>query len=564
MDRDSLLRRRELLLRKAELIKQRDSISNAKNEQTQNVPVEQAEKDPSIIDRVFNIPSAAIREGIRSVGRGENPIEGYNSGAVNYRDSETFQNEAIRKQNELLDKSFVKNLPEDAQTLVRYLTGIQPSLSGMAQDMATNPGEILTGMATEGAMRGLSPVTYKGISLGDRATKLPFNKVLADRGREAKKASDYAYKATEAAEQLLKPGEGFKKDILAGKQAPMAVQSSKYITPAKNYTEITDQLALAEGFPMQKRAELLESSSLSNQPIFKRTHKLINELRNSAQNKIDAEKMANIQTNEVDFINSQDPSVLTDPKFYEARKEYYQKLAKDSGAYKTSPNQSLKSKVYKSIAEDYQDRTYAVDELVRPLNEEFSGLTTAKDRAADLAAVERGEAPPGVSKEIIDSIRNTKTNMLATLIRKITGEKIYPKDVVRLSKKTYKFNKKSEDARKLVDLMDSITEPTEGVLEGMPALPAPRPKRLQYQGSGDVIDVGGYEQPQLPETTESKLLELMKKYGVEKRSVRSSTKQGDIEPVVKSSKLGGEGYLPKGARKALKEMLERRKKNFGG
>ena len=57
------------------------------------------------------------------------------------------------------------------------------------------------------------------------------------------------------------------------------------------------------------------------------------------------------------------------------------------------------------------------------LNRQFKGRTEASNRASTLAAVERGAEPVGLSKELIESIRPSKTNFIASLIRNVLDRK---------------------------------------------------------------------------------------------------------------------------------------------
>lgn len=474
----------------------------AEQEASQVSPDSVQTKQPSMMEKIgTNLarPGAAVRERIRTLGK-TGDINQSNEAADaawdNPESSETYQNETLRKQNEQLDKSFVSKLPQGINELVRNVLGVQPSIEGMAKDFITDPVQLGAAYATEGASKALAPIKYKGLTLGERASKLPVTKILASQEGQTKEAVNQSAKAIEATEQLLSPSGGFSKDIKYGGTANMTEQSSKYIQPAKNYTEVTDQLELAKGFPMQERQAIYDSSTASSRPG-DNLLKLIGEEARSAQGSKNAEIMRGIHTKEIDFINSQPKEALTDPSFLQSRKEYYQGLADEAGAYKLNPSQSTKARAYKELAREYQNKTYELDEAVRPLNMENAGLEEASTRASELAQVERGQASPSIPEEMVSAIRGSNQNFAAALIRKISGDRLFNK-VNRLTKKIKSASNKSEKAQSVADLIEQVIgDRSNGVsLEYQKLLSAPEqgalpsPNRMDVARRGITGEVG--------------------------------------------------------------------------
>ena len=93
---------------------------------------------------VLNRGIAGAREFIRSIGTGEDAADSYMRGFNNPGSSETLQSGAIRGANETMDKMGVGKLPLGAQTVARFAGGLVPSAAGLATDIATNPGELLS------------------------------------------------------------------------------------------------------------------------------------------------------------------------------------------------------------------------------------------------------------------------------------------------------------------------------------------------------------------------------------------------------------------------------------
>src|SRR3990167_6020820 len=122
-------------------------------------------KKIGLIERFGPRAAAGTREAIRtfstpsSKDAGGDFLENYNRGFQAPEESETFQNEALRKFND--------SLRPEAGTAERFVRGIPTSIAGFTQDVLTNPLE--TGLLFAGR-----PI-FGGIqTLGKVATKVPF------------------------------------------------------------------------------------------------------------------------------------------------------------------------------------------------------------------------------------------------------------------------------------------------------------------------------------------------------------------------------------------------------
>lgn len=189
-----------------------------------------ADQNFGILQRAFAIPAAANREGVRELLRNANNGKGlksnmksageaYTRGANDPSQSETFQDQFLRETNAGLDKLGVGNisgdevaipLPTDLlpeglgqtkgfhvspQSAVRFTAGLVPSAAGVAADMATNPAAILTAMAIEGTVKGLSKAADPAL-----IPKNPnfFNTFLKGNKFFSEAPSELAQKATDA------------------------------------------------------------------------------------------------------------------------------------------------------------------------------------------------------------------------------------------------------------------------------------------------------------------------------------------------------------------------------
>lgn len=532
------------------------------------------QKQPGFIDKLtttLSRPGASVRERVRVLGQ-TGDINQANQAAdlafKNPASSETFQNQVLRQTNELL--------PQNAGVGTRFAAGLLPSVGGLIQDVVSDPVQLALGLATEGTLGALSPLKYKGLSLGTRASKLPISKILSSAEGQATKASNLFARTISPTEKLLKPSGNFAQKIEQGVEYNPTEQASKFIRPAKNYTELTDQMRLAKGFSMEERAKLFQGGVLSkDRSQLSKIADLIDAESQSAQGSRNAKVFKDIRKNEFDFLNRQNPEALNSPEFYQSRKEYYQKLANDAGAYKGSDaRMTAKADAYRALADGYQNKTYAVDGLVRPLNLENAGLSEAQTRFSELAATERGQAPPTIAKEIVESIRPTKLGMITSLVRKFTGDSILPRDVVRFSKEVSILSDKARKAQELSGLLTQLATPESASISYPKQLPAPAQKMLgqnrksifssmlpKGQGSGPTINVPGSSTIYMPEVLESDLLALSKKWGVPERNIREIIKAVDIEPVVKSSSTESL-IMSKKLRKNVADILNRRKRNF--
>lgn len=549
------------------------------------------------LDAAFNREPAAIRERIRTLGNTGNIDEANKAADAAYQNpssSESFTDENTRKKQQELDSSSVSKLPEGPQTAARYYSTLFPRGMGMISDFLTNPGQLGLTVATEGASKALSPLEVKGLTLGERANNLPISKFLASSEGQTAKAADLSAKAISKTESLLQPGAGFSKRIKSGGTSNMVEQASKYISPAKNYTDVVDQMELAKGFPAEERQNVYDSTaSNSERSQLDNLQNLIDEHSNSPQadtpqGRKNIKVLKDIHTSEVNDLNNEDPSKLNDPNYLQKKKAYYQSLANDAGSYRTNPSDSVKAEAYKALAQGYQDKTYALNEAVKPLNAEYSGLDEASTRSADLAAAERGSPPRNLPQEVIDKVHPSTEGLVKGALhfgrKLVTGD--YFDTVPSLTRGINEASNSAEKADSLANFIDSIKSnrrfsgPDVGVLEYPKQLPAPEPKGLpgpeDFRGrdikSGKLLQnqanskktinmTGPSPTINMPETLDSDIQKLAEKWGVPERNVRSSIKANDIEPVDRGKPQEGIIMGPQ-RRKQVFDILKRRKNNF--
>jgi len=85
--------------------------------------------DLNLLGNIFERPAGAIRASLRSIS---DPSETFEEAAVRgFNDPisiESFQDEFLRRANDVMDKTFVANLPQGPQTAVRTAAGIDSPL----------------------------------------------------------------------------------------------------------------------------------------------------------------------------------------------------------------------------------------------------------------------------------------------------------------------------------------------------------------------------------------------------------------------------------------------------
>lgn len=543
-------------------------------------------------------PSAAIRERVRTLGNTGN-IEQANQAAnqawENPASSETFQNEDLRNQNQFISKlPMFDKLPPSIQQNIMLQAGTPTSAIGVAKDFITDPVQMGAAALTEGILRGISPLKYKGLTMGERASELPVSKMMASKAGQTAKAAEEAYKAIPLTESLLKSQDPkFIKSIESGQVYNPAEQASKYISKSKNYTQLTDQMRMAEGLPMEERAKVYGSTKANpnrshidalDRLMMAETDPKINPQANSAASNTRLRNYQDIRTQEVNNLKGIPESELQNPEFWQKRKAYYQKEANEAGAYTGNEKMSARAKAYKALAEGAQEKTYALDESVRALNLENQGLGIAKERFAQLAAVERGATPKDIPSEIVEDIRPSKSGITAATLRTI-GRKLFGNKVERLSGKVAKHVGKAEEAQSIANLIDDIIGkrnksevstslvPTEEQIyyaQDVPLKQLESPRDMANRnrqndiklgkllsgasGSGKTIKMSGRGPAiEIPPYLESDLEKLASKYGIETYAPPRSS-QSEFPKAPLSDKYT----------KPLRELIRRRNKNFKG
>lgn len=236
-------------------------------------------KPPGIMDTIFNIPGAAIRSGIQSAFRGENPINGYVKGAVDYKNVPKFQDLAIQAVNDNINKFDPK-----AGVVDRFSRSLGASAAGFSLDTLTNPAEgvmsLITGTNTGRNISGISALakTKPAQKVIEMATKydlrnLPrdFKNSIGD-VRDLPKKAYIAYKggkqkilseAQDSLIQILQP-QAKKLDIASkkGLESPESITNSiPYVKPSKTYKELAANLGDSKAKIIQQRNEILSQNN---------------------------------------------------------------------------------------------------------------------------------------------------------------------------------------------------------------------------------------------------------------------------------------------------------------
>lgn len=548
------------------------------------------ESQPNLGQRTFDIPSAAIRGGIRAVLQGKNPVQGYQEGATNFKSNPTFQQENLQNINQVIPSSkeaytgdFASKGRLAGDIFNRFQIGLPASVAGVAEDTATNPAQLLAGMSIEGLAKALSPVAYKGLTLGERASKLPIESMLSSESGQSANIANQTAKRIKNAEALLKPNDNFSEQINRGGTSNMAEQASKYISPAKNYTEVNDQMNLAQGFPMEERSKIYNSTDVSadrshldkiNELISNESTPETNPQSGSATSNNRLKQYRDVQTTEVNNLNQIPNDKLQDPEFWQERKAYYQDQANKAGAYGASEKMTARAEAYKALAQGAQDKTYSLNEHVLPLNLENAGLQDAATRSSELAAAQRGQAPKSLPQDIVENIRPTKMSWLDSVIRKLTRTtpEGYFGEVPSTTRNISKASKSIDKSQGILDTIKSIIEgrSDKGNLEYPLQLPAPSPRGLpspddmrtsdirggrflpQGQGSGPTINAEGSSTINQPEILESDKSRMAKQFGMPNYG-------GQKEFVIPQGRLDNS----KKVSSIVRKILKKREQNFG-
>lgn len=534
---------------------------------------------------------AMIREGLQShdlAKVGQAGADAWKNPASQESFSSQFNREAI-------NASPAKDVASNMQV------GIGAGAVGMGADLLTDPAQAGTMALTEGIGKLLAPLKIKGLTIGERASKLPIQDFLSTSEGKSSQASDLAIKARNEATRLFPQSQGSLEDVRNTGEAV-----SKYIRPAKNYEEVANQLELAKGVNAGERQQLLDSGKIANTTgQHDQIVNLMNDVESSPQantpeGKRKLKLLQDIHTADVEYLNSQSPKTLNDPNFYQQQKEYYQNEANKAGAYRENPSEAIKAEANKAMARGYEQRAQAIDESIRPINQEEKGLIQGHTQAREMAKGEALDMKPHVGKEAVGSISGSPVQTGARFIRKTFLDRLFGSPAKGISRKVSSLMEKAGKSKDIADLIDRIIGQRDmTTLEPQLQLPAPPQTQIGVnkrsymsnllppgQGSGPTINAEGYQahqpismgenasytqtgnlpsvqhqglQPKPysvltpPEYLQEDLGALAKKFGAEEYSgVRSRT--SDI-PHTNTSK---------GLSKASLKALARRKKNFGG
>ncbi len=542
-------------------------------------------KQPGLLETIgtnLSRPGASVRERIRTLGN-TGDLSQANQAAdeawKNPSSSKTFQQENLQKTNNLIDK-----IDPNMGTVGRYVAGTIPSTAGLAEDFVTDPVQMGITLATEGILKGASEIPFKGKTLGWRASELPVESMLSSSEGKSAKATDFALKARDKAVKLYPNQQGSLEDI-----RNTAEQTSKYISPSKNYEDVANQLEMAKGINAGERQKLYDSGSLSesrtqHDPIMK----LIGEyesspLANTREGQNNIKMLKEIQTSDVEHLNSQSPEKLNDPNFYQQQKEIYQSKANKAGAYKENPTESLKADAYRAMSEGYQGKTRAVSEGIQPLDTEQKGLIQSHNMAREMAKNEALGLKPSLAKEAAGSISGSPIQTGARFVRKGLLDRLFGSDAKGLTKDISGLMAKSDRAQALADAISAMKQPESVSVEYPKQLEAPKPSQPIQIGmnkrsiasrmlpdavGGKPVINAESNQIDMPEYTQSDLERLARKYGVPERNIRSITKESDIPSIDISNRnkpiLQNKGNLTPKKMQEILTILKRRNTNFGG
>ena len=355
---------------------------------------------------------------------------------------------------------------------------------------------------------------------------------------------------------------------------------SKYVGKSKNYEEVANQLEIAKGINAGERQKLydsgvLSSSRIQHDPILR----LISEAKsapnaNTPQGRQLIKNLIEIQSSDVESLNSQPKESLNDPNFYQKQKEFYQNLANEAGSYKTDPSQSVKARAYRAMAEGYQNKTYAVDEAVKHLNAEEKGLIEGTSSAREMAIGEAQNMKPDIKGEVLQSVSPSKSVSAARFIRKSFLDR-FINPIKGTTSRMERYRTKADRAQEIADSMN----PEEFNLdyESPKLLEAPQRRQIPFDIIGKIkrgellpagvssgrkpIKAEGSSTIEMPEYTDTQMKAMAEKWGVPKgiREYGSA-----IEPPGGFSQIPKEFWKnmsPK-QRRTMKEIIERRRRNF--
>lgn len=445
------------------------------------------------------------------------------------------------------ESPIVKRGVEASQGIARRVASPLPTEPSLETPMGSiNPrtaGEFLVGGAID--PRSLAGA-FGGSGLAGVLSKLGIKSSIPFlRGRALSKAS----KAERLTEQLLKPEQKeFAKQIRHGDTTLAVKEASKVIKKTKDYTGVTRQLEESKKIPMQERQSIYERSA--TEPEFSQLNPILEESKisfKSGQADREGTVLNKMWENELNWLKSQKPEDLANPDFIQARKEYHQAQAApfyeavQKGADPTRINPRLKG--FDKLAEGYQSKLSALAEEVEPLNLQFKGRKEASERASTLAAIERGAEPHGISQELVNAIRPTPENFIATMLRQLLRQTVKGR-----TKGIEKASRSSRRSGSLADLLEGlITEtPDAGVLENPAQLALPEPQRKLTAPSDRLSSIVERMRQQRTE----------KEFGIPEYAPPKE-RNVPIQKVPRAGKTGMEARV----RQSLKSLAERRRKN---
>lgn len=279
----------------------------------------------------------------------------------------------------------------------------------------------------------------------------------------SQKSKDLSKKAMDTTAYILPTEKGRLSDSMRrGYNLPEIEETSKVITPTKDYEELGKKLQSSIKEPISKRSDVYNSlTSPTDRSQLDKALKLLKEQRTSAQGRIPARQIDEIITNEVDFLNKQNPEVFKDPNFYQLRKMEYQKLADDLGAYAHDPKFKPKAYAYKKIAEGYKDKLNSLDPEIQKQTRRIEGLSISEKKAFDLAEKQKLTPPQKFSEEVIKGLRGGPQSTIAAVFRGISDKIPVVRDLAGRTlegetTKIYNLMKKSKKIDDTLKILEKI------------------------------------------------------------------------------------------------------------
>ncbi len=241
--------------------------------------------------------------------------------------------------------------------------------------------------------------------VGKTAAKVPSTVA----GNLEKSAATKVGKAQELTAKVLKPknlGEAIDK----GKLPPSITETPKHIKKVKNYQQLRDIFEKAKAGPMQKREDIYQlTKGPKDISQIDEALKLFDEqTTNPRVDPLEARKTRKVLERELTALKSESPQNLTDPKYLQTQKEFYQ--GKANALYKKAEtgtitgNETAQLKTYAKLADGYKTKLESLDPRIEGLNREHQGLNQGQELAAEMAGKQMSADTPGRLEQFVNRV----------------------------------------------------------------------------------------------------------------------------------------------------------------